>query len=199
MSLDRSDGEEVRHHRAMATHIAFLRAINLGATRKFPKDAIVAATTSAGFTDVATYINTGNVRLRSSMRSRAEVETALEAAFREDRGFEVPTIVFTPSELVAIAADAVRFAEGLEGRHFVSLLKDEPSRDLISRIEALSTVREVARVGGRAVHLMVGESDYQSARLTNRVVEKHLGVATNRNLTVIRALAEKWGPVQRST
>ena len=28
----------------MATYVAFLRAINLGATRKFPKDDIVAAT-----------------------------------------------------------------------------------------------------------------------------------------------------------
>ena len=31
------------------------------------------------------------------------------------------------------------------------------------------------------------------ATLTNAVIEKHLGVATNRNLNVIRTLAEKWG------
>ena len=50
----------------------------------------------------------------------------------------------------------------------------------------------MARVGGRAVHLMLGDN-YHEATLTNASVEKHLGVATNRNLTVIRALAEKWG------
>ena len=33
----------------MATYLGFLRAINLGPTRKFPKDAIVAATEAAGF------------------------------------------------------------------------------------------------------------------------------------------------------
>ena len=33
----------------MATYVAFLRAINLGAKRKFPKDDIVAATQAAGF------------------------------------------------------------------------------------------------------------------------------------------------------
>ena len=44
------------------TYAAFLRAINLGATRKFPKDAIKAAVEGAGMTDVETYINTGNVR-----------------------------------------------------------------------------------------------------------------------------------------
>jgi hypothetical protein len=33
---------------------------------------------------------------------------------------------------------------------------------------------------------------YHQGRLTNAEVEKALGVATNRNLRVIRALAEKW-------
>ena len=83
----------------MTTYVAFLRAINLGATRKFPKDAIVAATEAAGFDDVATRINTGNVRLGTAMRSRARIESALEQAYLADRGFEVPTIVYSQAEL----------------------------------------------------------------------------------------------------
>lgn len=174
----------------MPTYIAFLRAINLGAKRKFPKDAIRAAAEAAGFTDVETYINTGNVRVSTSLRSRAKVEAALEQAFLDDRGFEVPTIVFTPQELVAIAEEAEAF--GHDGRHYVSLLKHPPSEAAVRRIEGASTVEEVARVGGRAVHLLLG-ANYHEARLTNAAVEKHLGVATNRNLTVIRALADRWG------
>ena len=85
---------------------AFLRAINLGAKRKFPKAAIVAAVEAAGFTDVETYINTGNVRFDTTLRSRAKIEAALEKAFVAERGFEVPTIVFTPKELRAIAEEA---------------------------------------------------------------------------------------------
>ena len=50
----------------------------------------------------------------------------------------------------------------------------------------------MARVGGRAVHLLL-DATYHEAKLTNALVEKHLGVATNRNLTVIRTLAERWG------
>jgi len=111
----------------VATYIGFLRAINLGAKRKFPKADIVAAVERAGFTDVETYINTGNVRFGTTMRSRPRIEAALEEAFAADRGFEVPTIVFTPAELRAVAADARRFADGHEGRHYVSLLKSEPT------------------------------------------------------------------------
>src|SRR3954451_16686441 len=97
--------------RSVPTYIAFLRAINLGAKRKFPKDALKAAVEGAGCTDVETYINTGNVRFDCRLRSRAKVEATLEQAFLEDRGFEVPAIVFTPVELSQIAADAARFAD----------------------------------------------------------------------------------------
>ena len=177
--------------RDMATYLAFLRAINLGAKRKFPKDAIRACVEGAGFTDVETYINTGNVRFSTPLRSRAKIELALEEAFLADRGFEVATIVFTPAELREVAADAARFAEGHRGRHYVSLLKDPPTAEAIALLEQRSTAEEVARVGGRAVHLLLGEN-YHEARLSNAVVEKALGVATNRNLNVISTLAQKW-------
>lgn len=176
----------------MATYVAFLRAINLGARRKFPKDDIRAAVETAGGSRVETYINTGNVRLDSTMRSRARVEAALEKAFLADRGFEVPTIVFTPTELREIAEDAKRFADDHDGLHYVSLLKEEPDPAAVELLEAAAGAAEAVRVGGRAVHLLLG-SAYHLARLDNALVEKHLGVATNRNLTVVRTLAERWG------
>ena len=176
----------------MPTYVAFLRAINLGARRKFPKDAIRAAAEGAGFTDVETYINTGNLRVTTKLRSRAKVEQALEKAFLEDRGFEVPTIVFTPAEVTAIAEEATEFAKDHDGVHFVSLLRDEPTDELVEAIEAAGKGEESARVGGRAVHLLLG-ANYHEARLSNATVEKLMGVATNRNLKVIRTVAEKWG------
>ena len=176
----------------MPTYIAFLRAINLGPTRKFPKDAIKAAAEKAGFTDVETYINTGNVRVTTRLRSRAKVEQALEKAFLDDRGFEVPTIAFTPAEISAVADEATEFAKDHGGVHYVSLLKDEPSQELIDQIEAAGKGEESARVGGRAVHLMLG-ANYHEAKLSNASVEKLMGVATNRNVKVIRTVAEKWG------
>ncbi|WP_148615779.1 DUF1697 domain-containing protein [Nocardioides rubriscoriae] len=179
----------------MATYVAFLRAINLGATRKFPKDAIVAATEAAGFTDVATHINTGNVRLTTRMRSRARIEAALEAAYAEDRGFAVPTIAYTTDELRAVVADADRFAASRgshQGRHYVWLVKREPSAAQRDELEALSTDRERVHVSARAVHLLL-DGGYLDATLL-KPVEKRLGVTTNRNVTVLRALVTKWCP-----
>jgi len=173
----------------MPSYVAFLRAINLGPTRRFPKGDIVAAVEGAGFTAVATHINTGNVRFTTPMRSRPRIEATLEEAFEADRGFAVPTMVFTPAEICAIADDADEL-EG-PGRHYVSLLKREPTAEAVRVIESAGSGDERAVVRGRAVHLLIGV-DYHRATLENAAVEKALGVATNRNITVIRALAEKW-------
>jgi uncharacterized protein (DUF1697 family) len=175
----------------MATYLGFLRAINLGANRKFPKAAIVAATEAAGFTDVATHINTGNVRFDTTMRSRARIEEALETAYLADRGFEVLTIVFSPAEVCAIVDAVEELAAGYQGPHYVSLLKRSPDAAEIKQIEALGSDGERVHVRGRAVHLLLAEQ-YRQARVTNATVEKLLGPATNRNLKVIRAVAEKW-------
>ncbi len=115
----------------MADYVAFLRAINLGATRKFAKAAIVATTEGAGFTDVATYINTGNVRFTTRLRSRERVRDVLEAAYLADRGFEVPVSVLTPEELRQAVVDGrevrATMPENWDGRAYASLLRDEPS------------------------------------------------------------------------
>jgi uncharacterized protein (DUF1697 family) len=176
------------------TYVAFLRAINLGAHRKFPKAKIVEAVEDCGFTDVETYINTGNVRLTSSLRSAAKVEQALEKSFERHAGFKVPTIVMTPQELRQIAADAAQVAKRHRdtNAHYVSLLKQKPTAADIKKLEEIDHGEDLAAVHGRGAHLLVVTPSARS-RLSNATVEKLLGVATNRNLTVVRHLAEKWG------
>lgn len=175
----------------MPTYVAFLRAINLGARRRFPKAAIVRAAEAAGCTEVETWINTGNVRVTTRLRSHASVEAALEAAFAEEAGFEVPTVALTQAELAAVAADAVRLGDGHDGAQYVSLLKEPAGAESARALEAVAPEGERVHVAGRAVHLLIGP-EYHTARLTNAVVERHLGVATNRNVTVVRTLAERW-------
>src|SRR5262249_51141954 len=88
--IQRPSVRGVRHDHGMPTYIAFLRAINIG-KRQFAKAAIIKACEDAGCTDVETYINTGNVRVTTPLRSRAKVEATLEAAFAAEAGFDVAT------------------------------------------------------------------------------------------------------------
>jgi uncharacterized protein (DUF1697 family) len=175
------------------TYVAFLRAINLGPHRKLAKAAIIEAVESCGYTDVATYINTGNVRLTTTERSRAKVEKALEAAFKKAAGFEVPTIVLTTAELRRVAKDAIEVAKSHQdtGAHYVSLLKQKPKAADIKKLQDLDHGEDLVVVRGRGAHLLVVTPSARG-RLSNATVEKLLGVATNRNLTVVRHLAGTW-------
>ncbi len=178
----------------MPSYVAFLRAINLGAKRKFPKDAVLAAAEAAGCRDVESYLNTGNVRVTSGRRTRSSVEEALEKAFLADRGFDVPTIAFTLDELGAILADADELASTVPvAMQYVSLLKQPASAEAAHALEAHEAAGEHAWVRGRAVHIVLEHQDgYHQATTTNALVEKRLGVATNRNLNVIREVVSRW-------
>lgn len=175
----------------MPTYVAFLRAINLGANRKFPKTSIIGATEAAGGTAVQTHINTGNVLLRLPLRSRAKVEAALEAAFEADRGFAVPTMVFTPAEVVEMAAEADRLVaeHGDPEGHYVTLFKDPPTAAAVSALADYDGER--AFVSGRVAHALLYRSFHESRLLTGKPFTS-LGVGTARDITVIRAIADKW-------
>jgi len=177
----------------MPIHVAFLRAVNIG-KRQYKTADLRAALVGAGYTDVETHIQTGNIKVTSPVRSRSRMEQELEALFLADRGFEVVTVVFSPAEVTRLAADADEVAakHGFEYGHYVSLLKTDPSPESVARLEELSGNGETLVVRNRAVHLLY-DVPYHRARNSNAQVEKLLGPATNRNATVIRAIAEKWG------
>lgn len=176
----------------MPQYIAFLRAINLGAHRKFPKPDIIAATEGAGMTEVATHINTGNVRLTTSMRSPARVRAALEDAYLADRGFPVPTVVFRPQEVRAITSRGTELrAVNLDGeRNYVYLLHEPPPQAAIEAVQALRFPGEQVVVEGRAAYALV--SSVQGASVLNTKEYAALGQGTSRTITVLQAIVTKW-------
>jgi uncharacterized protein (DUF1697 family) len=176
----------------MPTHIGFLRAVNVG-KRQFKTADLKAALEGAGYDEVETYIQTGNVKISTPLRSCAKVEDALEELFLADRGFEVVTMVFTPQQVTQMAADADALADehGFEYGQYVTVLKNEPSAAVRKDVEALSGNGERLVVRGRAVHMLY-DVPYGTSK-TGARLEKLAGPGTNRNAKVIRALAEKWG------
>src|SRR3954447_20855956 len=85
----------------MATWVALLRAINVGG-RKVPMAELRTLCEELGLTDVRTYIASGNVVLRSPLRSAGKVRALLEPALEERFGFPVVVVVRTPEQLRAV-------------------------------------------------------------------------------------------------
>ena len=177
----------------MPTYVAFLRAINLGATRKFPKDAIKAATEAAGGSDVETYINTGNVRLTHPARSVAKVQAALERAYAAEAVFEVPTVVFTTKDLAALTARAeeLHAEHDPAGQHYVTLYATAPTAEAVEAAHALDHAGEVVVVDGRAAYVLL-EGNIHTSRLLASKELTALGQGTARTVKVLRTVTEKW-------
>jgi len=175
------------------TYVAFLRAINLGATRKFPKDAIRSATEAAGGTGVETYINTGNVRLTHSARSVAKVQAVLEEAYAAEAGFEVPTVVFTAPDLAALTArgDELHAEHAPSGQHYVTLYATAPPAEAVAAVHALEHPGETVVVDGRAAYVLL-DGDIHTSRLMSSKELAALGQGTARTIKVLRTVAEKW-------
>jgi uncharacterized protein (DUF1697 family) len=148
----------------------------------------------AGFDDVETYLHTGNVRVGWPLESSEEVAGLLEGVFAKRTGFEVPTIVLTPTELseVYAAATGLDPPAATATRRYVTFLKEPLAGAAAAALDEWSVPGEGARVQGRAVHWWI-DHPTRNATLSNVRIERAGAVGTTRDLKVVAALAQRWG------
>ncbi len=178
----------------MSTYVAFLRAINVGG--RFAKMADVrAGLADRGFGDVESYIQSGNLRLTSALRSAPKVEAALETALEQVCGFTVRTVVRTPARLGELTSYGMGLESPLEGevRRYVTFLQDDPDDSFIAMMNGWALAGERAHVHGRELYLWLGHPSHQ-AKLTNAKIERGGLVATSRDWRVVSALGTMWAP-----
>ena len=107
--------------------VALLRAINLGRVNRVPMAELRAALTNAGFGDVVTHLQSGNVVLRSAKRSPKAVADQIEEMVAAEFGVHAEVMVRTADQLAKIvrANPLARERIGPETLH-VAFLKSRP-------------------------------------------------------------------------
>lgn len=178
----------------MAVYIGFLRAVNVG-KRQVRMERLRNVLSDNGFRDVETHIQSGNVKVTSSLRSVAKVEDELRSLISEAFGFDVPVVVRTPEQLRRLADEAEALASPIasDARRYVTFMTGDLAPDGVEALHAWDVPSEAARVVGRDIVLFLS-AGVQGSKLTNARIEKLTGaVGTARNITVVRALADKWG------
>lgn len=177
----------------MPHHVVFLRAINLGAHRRVAMPALRGWLEQAGFTDVETYLATGNVLVRTSLRSPARVEERVEDVVAQQAGFEVAAIVLPRAELRAVVDDVRRLPAPVAGdpSRQVLLFRGPPPAAVAEALAARDTATDAARVVGRAVHAWLG-SGVQGDPLGLARLDLEHGPATMRSAKVLTTLAARW-------
>ena len=178
----------------MAEYVVLLRAVNVG-KRQLKMAEARKVLEDNDFLDVESHIQSGNLLVSTPMRSAAEVEAAVGSVLSDHAGFDIVAIVRRPADLPRLveAVDAIPEQPGSTTVRYVSFCATAPAAARAAELEAWEADGERAVVLGKDV-LMDFAVPFHRAKLTGARVEKLLGVAgTARNMTVVRAMAQKWG------
>jgi uncharacterized protein (DUF1697 family) len=174
----------------MGRRIVLLRGINLGPNKRVPMAELRELLSGAGFEDVRTYVQSGNVVV-SSDAGPGELEERCERLISERFGFEVPVVVRTGDELAAVVernplGDVARDPK----RYQVSFLGAELEEGVVERLAELAAPDERVLADGRELYAWHPDGVARS-KLWAKLAGTGLGVkATARNWATVTKLLE---------
>jgi uncharacterized protein (DUF1697 family) len=177
------------------TYVVLLRGINVSGQKKIKMAELRTLLEEEGFEAVATYIQSGNVVLKSALDAD-RVASGVSAAIEKHFGFAVPAVVRTADELERIV-NAVPFERAAldadEKRHLVAFLSGLAPESSPDRLAPYLTHDDqlVARDRELYIHLPGGQA---GSKFNNNVIEKKLELtSTMRNWKTVRVLLEMCG------
>lgn len=177
----------------MNKYISILRGINVSGQKKIKMADLKSLYESLGFSEVATYIQSGNVIFFSKIEDPAKVELKIEEAIEKEYGFQVPVLVRTSKELLGILG-GMPF-QGVDvvtdgAKVLITFLSGTPKKTLVTDIKSYVVEPEELVVSGDSVYLHC-PNGYGRTKLSNTFIESKLKVsATTRNLKTLAKLCE---------
>ena len=164
----------------MGSLIALLRAVNVGGTGKLPMSELKAMCEELGFSEVRTYIASGNV-VFASRKSEAAVKAALEKRLETYAGKPVGVLVRTAEEMAKVLADNP-FPKLAPNRTMAVFLDRAPPADTLAGVRGQKD--EKIKLGRREIYVHYGEGMGQSKLV---IPAAKLGTARNMNTVAVLA------------
>jgi uncharacterized protein (DUF1697 family) len=178
----------------MPRYVALLRAINVGG-HVVRMDHLRREFEALGFSNVETFIASGNVIFESRSQNAQALEKRIEAGLGAALGYPVSTFLRTPAELAKIVqhqpfAPADVNAPG--SSLYIGFLAEPPEPAAQEKIVACRTAVDEFHVHKRELYWLCRAKLSQSL-VSGAVLAKALGMPTTmRNVTTIRRLTEKY-------
>lgn len=150
-----SDGDMVRHGQTevMTRTVALLRGVNVGG-RKLSMAALRDGLADAGCTDVATYIQSGNVALAAPDPVGSDPDGWLSSVISRIAGFDVAVVTRNASELDAVVAGNPYPDAGGTQLHVVfHAVAPDPS--IVASVQPDRFAPEACTLVGRDLYLFV--------------------------------------------
>lgn len=132
--------------------VALLRGVNVGGRSTLAMSDLRTVAERCGYEDVRTYIQSGNLVLRTKERRPATVATTLRDALAEAVGLEEPVVVRTRAQLQAVVDRNPYLQQGEDPAH-LHVVFLERKGSIALDLEAYAP--EHATVVGEEVHLLL--------------------------------------------
>ena len=165
----------------MKTHIALLRSINVGGKNIIKMEALKQCFADMRFSDVVTYIQSGNVIFRTQDTDKTELIKTIENQLLKTFSSEIKTALFTISELMETVENAPeRFGSEPQKYRYDVWFPLPP----ITASEIISNIRLREGVD----NLQAGKNAIYTSRLTREMGKSYLSKIIQtpiyRNITI---------------
>jgi uncharacterized protein (DUF1697 family) len=167
----------------MTTYISILRGINVSGQKLIKMDDLRKLCEKLGFSDVTTYVQSGNVFFKGDDFELSDLEQKISQQIQKDFGFEVPVIVLTIDKL-GQTIDNNPFLNDPNKEHshlHVTFLSSQPDSYEKETIESKKQNKEEISFSENVIYLYC-PNGYGRTKLNNNFLESKLKVvATTRN------------------
>ena len=174
----------------MPRFISLLRGINVSGQRKIRMAELKDAYEALDLTNVATYVQSGNVVFDGRMRSATKVAEMLEAQIQSRFGFEVTVMIRSAGDLERIVKSNPYAAQAGNDptKVHVTFLAARPSAAMVKGVEDVDTRGDEFSFGREEIWLHC-PGGYGKTKLNNAFLERKLKMpATTRNWKTVLAL-----------
>jgi len=175
----------------MTRYIALLRGVNVGGRSMLKMSELKAAFEDAGFENVVTYINSGNIAFDTHTVGEASIANRIEKLIEDRFGKTVPTMVRKRSAIKKIlASDPFAGKYETHKQMHVLFMNGKMPEDKQTILLAEATDREMFAIDGTEIYALLLDGVADSL-LGKSFIEKKLKLnVTGRNWRTVEKLAQ---------
>ncbi|SHL72718.1 DUF1697 domain-containing protein [Flavobacterium saccharophilum] len=178
----------------MTTHLALLRGINVSGHNMMKMEALKTMLENIGFTNVRTYLQSGNVFVDSEEESASKVGFMIKQEIFKVFGHEVPTIVITKEDLELCFKNSPYLKEkDIDTKKlYVAFASTELKKENINDLKISQFKPDEASIDGNRIFIKYAVGAGKT-RLEGKYIEKKLNViVTMRNWNTVTNLLKMY-------
>lgn len=176
----------------MTTYIALLRGVNVSGQHILPMATLKNLLTVAGFENVTTYIQSGNIIFNTAETEKAKIGKVISGIIENNLGFNPTTIVLTRQDLLQFLQENpfLKETDFDPKQLYFTFLETSPQEELLQKIKTLDFSPDRFIISNHIIYVNC-PNGYGKTKINNQFFEQKLKVnATTRNLNTVKRLLE---------